>query len=402
MASISREDRPRKPWRVQWSERGHRRTRRFATKREAEKFVGELARGHNPVGASVTVATWLATWIRTHGPTWEAKTLDDRSTRGDRFIIPALGGVRLRDLTKRDVREWRNDLVRVTTAKQANRTVRDLSAALTQAVEEEMVAVNVCLGLKPLPVEEPEHRPAELWEVEGIRAAMRTTRDRLAVSLMAYGGLRPGEMRSLRWGDVMEATIVVRRGERRSGGTKTGKKGSRSVPIITAIREDLDALGRGAGRDLVCGPLDEDNWRKNVWKPARLLVGSTATPYNLRHTAASLWIAEGLTVLQVAERLGHSTPALTLSTYGHLFPEAQLVRGESIETAAARARDGAARDLPVLIERALAAARAGLVEAQEAAAAAQGDQARRAARNQVRSARAILRHIEAHPAAQGG
>lgn len=385
---------------MQWSERGHRRTRRFASKREAEKFVGELARGHNPVGASVTVAAWLATWLRTHGPAWEDKTLDDRSTRGDRFIIPALGGIRLRDLTRRDVRDWRNDLLRVTTVKQANRAVRDLSAALTAAVDDEMVALNVCLGLKPMSEEEPEHRPAELWEVEGIRAAMRTPRDRLAVTLMAYGGLRPGEMRSLRWEDVMQATIVVRRGERRSGSTKTGKKGARSVPIISVIRDDLEAMGRRPG-GLVCGPMDADSWREKNWAPARLMVGSTATPYNLRHTAASLWIASGLTVLEVAERLGHSTPALTMSTYGHLFPEAQLVRGESIEDAATKARATAAESLREIIARNITAAEERLEAALAAVDAARTPAQVEAARKKRRSAKAQLRTLRAHPAAGG-
>jgi len=400
VASITREDRPRKPWRVQWRERGHRRTRRFASRREAEKFVGELSRGHAPVGASVTVAAWLATWIRTHGPTWEDKTLDDRSARADRFIIPALGGVRLRDLTRRDVRDWRNDLLRVTTAKQANRAVGDLSAALTAAMDDEMVAVNVCHGLKPLAVEDPEHRPAELWEVEGIRAAMRTPRDRLAVTLMAYGGMRPGEMRSLRWEDVMEATIVVRRGERRSGSTKTGRKGARSIPIINVIREDLEALGRKR-TGLVCGPIDADNWRMRNWGDARTLVGSTATPYNLRHTAASLWIASGLTVLEVADRLGHSTPALTMSTYGHLFPEAQLVHGESIEDAAAKARATAVAELPAIIARNILAAQERVAAAEAAVAGARTEVQRAAARKERRSAKAQLRILRAHPAASG-
>lgn len=383
---------------MQWSERGHRRTRRFASKREAEKFVGELARGHAPVGASVTVAAWLATWIRTHGPTWQAKTLDDRSAYGDRFIVPALGGIRLRDLTRRDVREWRNDLLRVTTIKQANRSVAVLSAALSAAMEDEMVSVNVCHRLKPLEAEDPEHRPAELWEVEGIRAAMRTPRDRLAVTLMAYGGLRPGEMRSLRWEDVMEATIVVRRGERRSGSTKTGRKGARSVPIISVIREDLEAMGRRPG-GLVCGPMDADNWRDRNWREAKTLVGSTATPYNLRHTAASLWIAAGLTVLEVAERLGHSTPALTMSTYGHLFPEAQLVKGESIEDAAARARAVAVADLPRIIGENIARAQERVAAAEDQVARAKTDAQRTAARRERRSARAQLRILRAHPAA---
>jgi integrase len=383
---------------VRWRERGRQRTRRFATKREAEGFVGELARGHSPVGKNVTVAAWLAVWIRTHGPAWQAKTLDERSVCGDRFILPALGGVRLRELTRRDIREWRMDLLNVTTVKQANRAVRVLSAALSAAVEDELVGVNVCLKLRPLEAEDPEHRPAELWEVEGIRAAMTSARDRLAVSLMAYGGLRPGEMRSLRWDDVMEATIVVRRGERRSGSTKTGRKGTRSIPIIGPIREDLEELGRGVG--LVCAPrIHENNWRNREWRTAKGLVGSTATPYNLRHTAASLWIAEGLTVLQVAERLGHSTPALTMSTYGHLFPEAQLVRGQSVEDAATQARVVALASIGEVVARNVQTARDRVDQAVAAVDAARTEGELAAARRERRAAKAHLRVLLQHPLA---
>ena len=400
MASISRENRPQTPWRVQWSERGHRRTRRFATRKDAEKFVGDLARGHNPTGASVTVAAWLATWIRTHGPRWEPQTLKDRAARADRFIIPALGGIRLRDLTRRDVRDWRNDMLRVTTDKQANRAVRDLSAALSSAVEDEMVAINVCIGMKRLDEEEPDRRPALLWEVEGIRAAMRTPRDRLAVSLMAYGALRPGEMRTVRWEDVLQATIRVHRGERRSGNTKTGRKGSRSVPIIGVIREDLEAMGRRAG-GMVCGPLNGDAWRANQWQTARLLAGSDATPYNLRHTAASLWIAEGRTPHEVAKLLGHSTPALTLSTYGHLFDEAQLMPNEDVQAAAERARADAAASIGEVIARNVAAARERVDAALVAVANAKSADALAAARKERRAAKLALRLIQSHPLAKG-
>ena len=65
------------------------------------------------------------------------------------------------------------------------------------------------------------------------------------------------------------------------------------------------------------------------------------TPYSLRHTFASLLIAEGRTVHEVARLLGHSTPTLTLTTYGHLFDRAQIEQGETMETAAARARHAA-------------------------------------------------------------
>lgn len=42
-------------------------------------------------------------------------------------------------------------------------------------------------------------------------------------------------------------------------------------------------------------------------------------PHDLRHTAASLWIAAGVDIKTVSSWLGHSTAKLTLDTYGHLM-----------------------------------------------------------------------------------
>jgi integrase len=45
----------------------------------------------------------------------------------------------------------------------------------------------------------------------------------------------------------------------------------------------------------------------------------TVTFHSLRHAHASTLIAAGLDVLSVSRRLGHGSPAITLSVYGHLF-----------------------------------------------------------------------------------
>jgi integrase len=42
--------------------------------------------------------------------------------------------------------------------------------------------------------------------------------------------------------------------------------------------------------------------------------------HDLRHTYASLLIAEGARPRAIMERLGHSSIQVTLGTYGHLFP----------------------------------------------------------------------------------
>lgn len=42
--------------------------------------------------------------------------------------------------------------------------------------------------------------------------------------------------------------------------------------------------------------------------------------HDLRHTCASLLIAQGAHPKEIQERLGHSTIRITFDRYGHLFP----------------------------------------------------------------------------------
>jgi hypothetical protein len=53
--------------------------------------------------------------------------------------------------------------------------------------------------------------------------------------------------------------------------------------------------------------------------------------YDLRHTHASLLIGLGANVLAVAQRMGHSDPAVTLREYGHLFEGVQERLSEQLD-----------------------------------------------------------------------
>lgn len=335
----------RNPWRVDYIDRGSGRriSRRFPTKRLAQAFIRDLEAGKAArVDAwKITVAEWVVEWLTTHGPEWEPRTITDRGKMSDRFVRPYLGAIKLGDLGRRDVRVWRTQLLAVTTPGQVNKATQLLSAAMSAAVEDEVLYANPCRKLDPLPYEERDRRPAELWEVEAIRAHMVSPHDRLAVSIMAYCGLRPGEVRALRWDDLTSESVTVRRGERVSGRTKTGSV--RTVHLIRPVAEDVQEVRLvQAPDDRVLPPVEPANFRHRVWDPARKAAkAESVTPYSLRHTAASLWIAEGRNAFEVARLLGHSTPALTLSTYGHLFDQAQLREGESMEAAVTRARHDA-------------------------------------------------------------
>jgi integrase len=85
-----------------------------------------------------------------------------------------------------------------------------------------------------------------------------------------------------------------------------------------------------------CAP---HTWVKGFFKPA---VRSAGLPeglrlYDLRHTCASLLIAQGASVKAVQAQLGHATASITLDTYGHLFPSELEALADRLEQARAAA-----------------------------------------------------------------
>ncbi len=53
--------------------------------------------------------------------------------------------------------------------------------------------------------------------------------------------------------------------------------------------------------------------------------------HSMRHSAATFWLASGLTVHVVAELLGHADPTLVIKRYGHALPAERSAAGERLE-----------------------------------------------------------------------
>ena len=56
-------------------------------------------------------------------------------------------------------------------------------------------------------------------------------------------------------------------------------------------------------------------------------------PHTLRHTMATVSIANGADVVSVSKKLGHAAPSITLNIYSHANQEAQLRANKSLEMA---------------------------------------------------------------------
>jgi len=74
-------------------------------------------------------------------------------------------------------------------------------------------------------------------------------------------------------------------------------------------------------------PSGTANDPSNLLKKFRQLLKKAELPkirfHDLRHTAASLMLNNGVDVLVTSRRLGHAKPSITLDIYGHLLSSVQ-------------------------------------------------------------------------------
>jgi hypothetical protein len=66
--------------------------------------------------------------------------------------------------------------------------------------------------------------------------------------------------------------------------------------------------------------INPSNWRRRIWQPAVTAAALEAVTFHaLRHSSASLLVAEGVNAKVIQTRLGHSDVRTTLQVYGHLY-----------------------------------------------------------------------------------
>lgn len=145
-----------------------------------------------------------------------------------------------------------------------------------------------------------EVRPLAPAQVEALRAEL-SHRDATIVSTLAFAGLRPGELRGLRWRHVGDRTLLV-------DAEKTGTR--RSVRLLAPLRDDLGEW---------CEASDEC-----AHSPA-------LTPYSFRRLYASLQYALGDDPIYVAERMGHADGGgLSMRTYASAVKRRDRLPGATL------------------------------------------------------------------------
>lgn len=338
---------------LRWREGGRQRqetlrtSRRAAERRRAE-IEDRIAAGI--VDASrLTLADLGATYFEDGDARWTDKTMFGYRDQWERLILPELGGYRLDQLRRSHVKRWLAGMERGGVGRAMQRkALGRLRAILSFGVEEELISVNVAASRKLMPGAPPK-RPIHVSapiDVEMMRAsAIGAGHDATALqfSLGFYLGVRPGELFGLTAGAFNDGTLTIdqrrtmkvtaKRGKfSGSGGQIEHGSKTRTIRVIDVppvvrdeLREFIERAGLTADELLfpnaegaVVTETQYGNWVRDRFNRHR--IDDRATPYSMRHSAASLMFHSlGATRLAlIARQLGHS-PTECLKTYQHVI-----------------------------------------------------------------------------------
>lgn len=157
-------------------------------------------------------------------------------------------------------------------------------------------------------------------------------------------GMRRGELLALKWGDIdwQSGQICVRRSlYKGSFVSPKSRNGVRRIIMSDVLAGNLEYDRRLANPEhelVFCTPegkpLDADNLVKREFHPALERAGIRRIRFHdLRHTFASLLIANGEDIKFVQSMLGHASATTTLDRYGHLFPGTQRDASRRLDNA---------------------------------------------------------------------
>ena len=330
---------------------GGKRRRRYVRGRTKVEVTGAIRRlaleaeeGRLRPGRAPTLGVWLERYLTEVAPaTVRPNTVHRYRQEVRLYIGPALGKVPLDKLRPDQISAFYQDQLTRISAGSVRRLHALLRRALTVAVRWQLVGWNPVMAVDPPSLSRVEVQPYSEEETRQFLAAVSGSRFEARWLLGVVSGMRQGEVLGLSWQDVdlVEGTARVRQALQYQPGNglqlvppKTARS-RRTVPLPQVTVDALRLLQeRHAESRVKAGEFWED-WGlvfstevgtpihpRNDYRDFQLIVERAGLRrvrlHDLRHTAASLMLAQGVPARVVMEVLGHSQISITLNTYTHV------------------------------------------------------------------------------------
>lgn len=336
-------------------------------KKKAEKMLLDARNTFVPESAPVIddmlFSDFMLNWLEIIKPTVALATYSAYSTTVKNIIVPYFKKrkITLSQLKPTDIQTFYSDQLKRVTANSVIHYHANIHKALKYAVKVDLIPTNPADKVERPKVGRYVGSFYDTNEVQKLFEAVRETHLEIPVFLGAFYGLRRSEVIGLRWDaiDFTNNTFTIKHtvtsfsldGKKvqvAQDTTKT-KSSMRTLPLVPAFRERLLALreqqdehrrvcGRCYNRqylDYVCvdemGTLLSPNYLSAAFPKLLEKNGLRRIRFHdLRHSCASLLLANGVPMKQIQEWLGHSDFSTTANIYAHLDYSSKLSSAEAM------------------------------------------------------------------------
>lgn len=340
---------------VQIGEHGHPWTAEEARK-EGERLRGLICAGVDPIAQreqakhqqleasrrAITVSTLAKRWLeegRDAAPTKRERSWATDASCLRHHILPLIGDILVRDLTKGDVERAQRRIAARDTASDrktgkkrgrsivrggpgiSRRSMAALSACLSWAVDQEIVESNVVSRVKKLPQGKKNRflsnaEARRLLETVALMRGQLRLADNFAdiIPLLLFTGARRNEIVELEWSEVdLDRSHIILPKHR----SKTGEK----VISLSQHASSILASRPRSSRYVFASCKDPSRPVVGISRAWQRVRGEANLPdvrlHDLRHSFASFAAAQGASLLMIGKALGHSQPSTT-ARYAHL------------------------------------------------------------------------------------
>ncbi len=330
-------------WRVRWWDEDEKQVsktfdRQTLAKDFMVKLENDMREGFYTAPTSIKVKEYLNQWIDGYRTSVSPSTARSYQVNIE-HINKYIGSKQLQRLMPMDIENAYKELSQTLNGTSLLYIHRTLSRAFKQAEKQKLITRNI-FNLVETPKKSKESKSSFIHPDDLSKYLKAFEGDYLypAVCLAVFAGLRRGEILGLQWSDIKNRNLIIRNNMSYDGlrPPKSGK--TRNVPISAPIAKILKEQKdwQRKNKELLWDKYYRTDFvitrKDGTLIDPKLLsrrFGEVQKRYNLepvrfhdlRHTAASLMILEGVPLKTVSDILGHSSISITADIYGHVLEE---------------------------------------------------------------------------------
>ena len=324
-----------------------------------KQMTYELDQGTYRAPNKQTLGDWLNLWTETYLGAVKPRTIEVYSTIIRVHIKPALGAIKLEDLTTSMIQRFYNNTTKEKgiSAKYLKTIHGVLHKSLQQAVLISQLRTNPTAPCVLPRVEKKELLPLDDVQIAAFLQQIRGSEFEALFTVTLFTGLREGEVMGLMWDcvDFDSGTLLINKQLQyfreehyiyRLVSTKNGKgRVLKPAPSVMAIlkahkaAQEQQRLYVGAAWEesnlVFTDGLGHHLTNSIVYRHFKRAAAAIGRPdarfHDLRHSYAVASIRSGDDIKTVQDNLGHATASFTLDVYGHVTEQMKQASSNRME-----------------------------------------------------------------------